>query len=130
MSNEISVQIQLSCTNGDLHIPSLGVPQNIDQANKGGGLPGYVVVGTSEVDIDLSALTKPGYLFIKNLGNNGTGTGSPTVTFGPNSGGNMVAFGELKSGEESCLRLVGTSPTLTLLSDDADTGVQLCILED
>ena len=129
MSNEIQVSISLTCRNGDLYIPPLGVPQTIDQTNKGGGLPGYLVVGTAEEDVTLTDLTKPGYMFIKNMGSRGTGTGTPTVTYGPKSE-TMVAFGELGVGEEACLRLVGTSPTLTLKSSEANTGVQIVVLED
>ena len=131
MSNEIQVTALLSCVNDDLNISSWGVPKSIDQAIKGGGLPGYLVVGTAEEDVDLSDLHRPGYAFIKNLGNVGTGTGGPTITYGPKSGGNLIPFGDLKEGEEAIFRLTQTyTPTLRIVSDDEETAVQLVILED
>ena len=136
MSNEIQVTIQLTCTNGDLYIPSLGVPQQVDQTNKGGGLPGYKVIGLAEESIDLTDLTVPGYVFMKNMGSTGVGTGTPTLKYGPQAyedtgtGLSMIPFGELKPGEEACFRLTTDNPTLILVSDEEDTGVQLCILED
>ena len=131
MSNEITLQIQLSCRNGEFYQPPLGTPQQIDQANAGGGYPGFVVVGLSQVEVDLSTFTKPGYAYIKLIGEYGTGTGSPVVTYGPKSGGNLVPFGECKEGEEGCFRLTGQyTPTLMLKSTEPDSRVQLVILED
>ena len=129
MTNEISVQIQMSCTNGNFRIPPMGTPQTIDQALAGGGNPGFVLVGTAEEDISLADLTTPGYVYIKNIGVTGSDSQEPVVTFGPKSG-TMVAFGDLKIGEEACFRLTATSPTLTIKSSIDATGVQIVVLED
>jgi hypothetical protein len=130
MANEIQVQIQMGCANGDFYMPPLGRPQSIDQAVAGGGAPGEVVVGTAEVDVDLSAFTTPGYAYLRNMGETGTGTTTPVVTYGPKSAGSMVGFGELKEGEEACLRLTSSSPTLRLVGNEHDIRVQIVILED
>ena len=128
MSNEISIQIQMSCTKGEFNIPPMGTPQSIDQTGEGGGCPGYMNIGTSEEDISLAELTTPGYVYIKNIGALGTDTAA-VVTYGPKSG-TMVAFGELREGEEACFRLTTDTPTFTIKSSVANTGVQVVILED
>lgn len=129
MSNEISVQIQLSCLNGEFKLPVYGTPHSLDQNGIGGGGPGYLLVGTGEEDIALTDLTTPGYLYIKNIGPL-SGTSQPIITFGPKSGGSLIPFCDLKTGEEACFRLTGTSPTLRIKSDTADTQVQAIVLED
>lgn len=130
MSNEIQVQILLSCTHGEFKFPQVGTPQSIDQNGIGGGCPGFIIVGVAEEDISLADLTTPGYVYIKNLGETGTGTNLPKITYGPKSGGNLIPFGELQVGEEACFRLTSTSPTFTIKSDSDSTGVQIYILED
>jgi hypothetical protein len=129
MSNEIQVTIQLSCAKGEFYQPALGTPQSVDQNGLGGGNPGFINVGASEEDVSLGDLTTPGYCYIKNLGPL-TGTAQPVITFGPKSGGAMVGFCSLKTGEEACFRLTDTTPTLRIVSDIANTGVQIVILED
>ena len=131
MANEIQQTVLLSCTNGDFNQPQLGTPQSINQSTPGGGAPGYLSVGVAEVDIDLSGFNTPGVLYIKNIGEYGTGTGPPVITYGPKSGGSLIEFGDLKEGEEASFRLTGEyTPTLTLISTELDTRVQLVILED
>ena len=128
MSKEIQVQIGLQCKNGEFTLPRMGGGHSIDQTVVGGGLPGYLLVGTSEEDITLTDLTKPGYMYIKNCGVLGSVTNDCILTYGPKSG-TMVAFGELKIGEEACLRLAD-GVTLRMKSTDIETQVQLIILED
>ena len=131
MSGEIQQTILISCTNGNFDQPHLGTPLQIDQNNVGGGAPGFVTVGTSEVDVDLSGFTKPGIVYVRCVGEYGTGTGSPVVSYGPKSGGTFYPFADLKEGEEGSLRLTGEyTPTLTLISTELETVVQLVILED
>lgn len=135
MANEIQVQIKLGCTNGNFVLPELGSPHSINQNHAGqrpGGGPGYVIVGTTKVSVDLSGFTKPGYLYMRNLGYLGTGTnGDPVITWGPESGGNLVPCGDLKVAEEGCFRLTSIySPTLAFISTEDDSVVQLVILED
>lgn len=130
MSNEIQVQTVLSCSNGNFVFPPIGSPHSIDQANAGGGLPGFLIVDTAEEDITLTDLTTPGYLYIKNIGITGSDSAEPYITFGPKSSGSLVPFCELKIGEEACFRLTRTSATFRIKSSADSTGVQLCILED
>ena len=86
-------------------IPQLGDPHSIDQATAGGGAPGYVIVGTTKVQVSLATFTKPGILYARNLGYLGTGTnGDPVITWGPVSGGNLIPCGDMKYGEEMCWR--------------------------
>lgn len=130
MSDEIYAVNQLQCRNGNLVIPLYGDGQSIDQSRANGGGPGHIIVGTAEEDVDLSDFTTPGRVWIKNNGYTGTGTdGTPYVTFGPKSG-TMVAFAELKEGEEAGFRFTRTSPTLTIKSSMEDTSVQIVILDD
>lgn len=66
-----------------------------------GAASGIVDVGTSEEDLsigDVGASTQ-GYLILRNLDS------SNYVTYGPKSGGAMVAMGRIKPGEIAVLRL-------------------------
>ena len=131
MANEIQQIILLSCDNGDFHFPQVGRPNSIDQAVASGGYPGHITVSLKQVNVDLSKFIKPGILYMRNMGEYGTGTGSPTVTFGPTSGGVLIPLSDMKEGEEASFRLTGLyTPTLAFKSTELDTGVQLYILED
>jgi len=66
-----------------------------------GASSGLVDVGTSEEDLaigDVGASTQ-GFLILRNL------DASNYITYGPKSSGAMVAFGRLKAGEVTILRL-------------------------
>lgn len=131
MANEIEVVALLRCTNGDFVVPQLGTPFYIDQQVAGGNIPGMVNVGLSIVEVDLSDLTSPGQAWIKNVGEHGTGTGSPIVTYGPMSGVNLIPFGELREGDQALFRLTSVyTPRIGLISTEHDTKVQLSILEN
>lgn len=60
-----------------------------------------VTVGTSEEDLDVGDVTASGqgYAILQNL------DATNFVTYGPKSGGAMVAMGRLKAGEIAVLRL-------------------------
>lgn len=124
MAEEILINCNIKVD--QLKIPEIGV-KNIkyDQTALGGPYPGYITVGfAAEEDVSLAELSTPGFCFMRNLDS------SNFVTYGPKSAGSMVAFGELKAGEPTLLRLTRTSPTLRMQADTGDVKLQILVIED
>ena len=125
MANEIKVTAKMSCTNGNFIVPALGSSeQSITQTTLGGGVPGYVSIGTgAEEDIVTTDVGTLGWVWMKNLDS------TNYIQWGPKSGGVMVPVGRLKAGEAVVLRL---EPGITLRMT-ANTGackLQIIVLEN
>lgn len=124
MANEIKVSASLSCTNGNFILPTIGsAQQSITQTTLGGGGPGYLSIGTSEEVVTFTDVSTLGWVFIKNLDS------TNFVTFGPESGGAMVAVGKLKAGE-ACVFRFQTGITFRMKADTAACKVQIHCLEN
>lgn len=122
MSNEIQETLALAINNGSL---VAGVPIQtilINQTNQQ-VIAQTISQGTAEADVDLSALTALGLIYIRNL--------DPTnfVEYGPKSGGSMIALGKLKPGEAALLRLM-TGITLRMKADTATCKVFIQAVAD
>lgn len=79
---------------------------------------------SAEADVDLTGVTTPGVIFLKNT------DAANYITFGPKSGGNMIGFGEVKAGERFPWRLTRTSPTLRWRAHTADCKVEVRLYPD
>ena len=127
MADEITVLAAISCLNGNFRLPQIGSEQlTFDQAAQGGGVPGTVEIGTSEEDVDVSALTTEGWLWMRNLDD------TNYVDWGPSSGGTspvMVAIGRMEAGESALFRLK-PEVTLRMKANVAACVVQILVLED
>lgn len=125
---EINITPQINITNGvfkfAISAETIGVTQN----NVGGGIPGYVVVGETEQQIDLTELTYPGYCYAKNLDD------TYYVQLGADASG-IVPFLKLKPGEVAIFRIEPTA-TLMAISEAGSSGatpavkLQLYVFED
>lgn len=86
-----------------------------------------IAIGTSEEDITLPAdITTPGWCFMRNK------DAANYVTWGPKSGGSMVALGRLEaddvgSGDFALFRLDPTPPTLRMIANTASVDVEIII---
>ena len=123
MANEIKVTASMSCTNGNLILPTVGgSQQNITQTTLGGGGPGYLSIGTAEEDVAFTDVGTLGWVWMKNL------DATNYITFGPKSAGSMVVFGRLKPGESIVMRLE-PGITLRMLANTAACKLQIHGLE-
>ncbi len=122
MANEIKLSVSGQLSNGQLvdqiRAENLSLTQNTAAL-----ITKTVSVTTTEADLDTTGITTLGYALIKNLG--------PTnfLTYGPTSGGAMVAFGRLNVGEVVLLRL---EPGITLRwkADTATVSAYVKIYND
>lgn len=121
MANELKVNVGATLTNGSLKETFAPGTQSITQTTQGSHAP-TVSVGTSEEDLSVGDVGTLGWLFLTNLDS------TNYVTYGPKSGGSMVAFGRIRAGESVALRL---EPGITLRLQ-ANTGackVKVILLE-
>lgn len=121
MANELQLAISATLTNGYLsEVFNPGTIQ-VTQTTLGSYAP-VVSVGTSEEDMLAGDVGTLGYLFIRNL------DAANYVTYGPKSGGAMVAFGRIKAGEAAAIRL---EPGITLRwqANTAAVKVKVLLLE-
>lgn len=123
MADEITVQTGLSVRNGTFTFSQQPGQIRVDQATAGGGNPGTLTIATSDTAIDLSDMTAPGYLWVRNLDD------TNYVEIGPDSGGTMIPLVKLKAGEVALFRLAG-SVTLKAKANTAACEVQLHCVED
>lgn len=104
MANEITLNLSLAVTNGKMkqrfEPGAISVTQSAAEA-----YAPVVSVGTSEEDLPVGDVATVGFLCVQNL------DATNYVTYGPKSGGSMVAFGRIKPGEVAILRL---EPGVTL----------------
>ena len=111
MANEIRTITQIQITNGNFVVPLTGSMKQLDQNVAGGGVPGMVVLTTSETIIDFSNLTSAGYVFLKNTSD------ITSVAYGPDAD-----FGMLKAGEEALFRILPTATFAIRCIDDGSSG--------
>lgn len=122
MANEIKVTLRVDARNGNYRDEfNPGVIQ-IDQSTAFGSKVG-VEVGTSEEDLSLGDVATPGVIAIRNL------DATNYITFGPKSGGAMVALGKIEPGEVVLVRLA-SGVTLRWQANTAACKAQVLILAD
>lgn len=97
--------------------------QAIVTTNLGRHAP-IVSVGTSEEDMPIGEVATAGWLLLKNLDS------TNYVTWGPKSGGAMVAMGRLKAGECALFRMDPTPATLRWIANTAAVLVAMWLLDN
>jgi len=122
MAEELQLTIVGQLANGAYQEQFAPGTLKIDQSTRG-GISQVVQVGTSDEAISLGDVSTEGVCFLQNLDD------TNFVTFGPDSGGSIVALGMLKPGEVAALRL---SPGLTLRmqANTAECRVKCVVFED
>ena len=117
MANELHVRLSVSAEKGYFDFSWPQGQLDVDLA--AGRRSGYVqTIGfAADEVIAVGDAGTYGWLFLKNLDT------TNYVSYGPDSGGSMVAFGKLKPGEFAAMRIV---PGITVRAQ-ADTGE--CSLE-
>ncbi len=100
-----------------------GNRQEITQTIAGGGGPGTMVAGTTQLVIPVSDITTPGYLYAKNI------HATAIIQIGVYVSTTFYPVAELKPGEENNFRWA-TGATLYIKSDTASTLVQINVMED
>ena len=120
MSDEIKVQIQVTCRNGNLRYSFAPGQKSINQAAVGGPTPGYVTIGTTEETVTFGELGTAGWLMMQNL--------DPTnyVQWGPATG---VYVGRMEAGEPAAFR-IEPGTTLYMKANTAACKVLVECLED
>jgi hypothetical protein len=135
MANEITAVVSLSCRNGNFSLPPSAIARTqITQNGVGGGAPGMIQVGSSEVAVDLSQINTPGWVYMRNFD-----TGQ-SVIWGPEDSGAMVPFGVMKPGEPAAFRLHpntvirmqvdSETEDSEATSEENEASVQIFVLED
>jgi hypothetical protein len=123
MANEITLTLKGLVVNGYLRSEFNPGALQFTQTTIGGHFP-IVSVGTSEEDFDTGdvGIANAGILMMRNLDT------TNYVTYGPKSGGVMVAFGRIKAGEPAAFRL---EPSITMrwIANTAAVKVQVWLLQ-
>lgn len=99
MSNEISLSINLQVNNGNFKFQSTPQSFKDDQSVANGLVPGAIVVTTSAVEVVLSTLTVPGWVYIYNYDS------TNYVSIGLWIGGVFYPFGEVGPGKPGVFKL-------------------------
>lgn len=122
MSDELKITISATLTNSSLRETINPSQMSITQNTQRSHCP-VVDVGTSEEDIATGDIGTLGWLFMQNLDT------TNYVTWGPKSGGAMVAVGRLKATEVAAFRL---SPgiTLRMQANGGTVKIKFWILDD
>lgn len=121
MANELKISLSATLNNGFLQESFSPGSLSVDQAVRGSHAS-TVSVGTSEEDLPVGDVATLGYLFLRNIDT------TNYVTYGPKSGGSMVAFGRIRAGEVAMIRL---EPGITLrwIANTAAVKVKALLLE-
>ena len=122
MADEITIAINGTISNGNLSQTFNKGSLSITQTNRESD-GGVESVATSEEDLTIANITTNGWLFLRNL------DATNYITYGPKSGGAMVALGKLKAGEVACLRLY-PGVTLRWIADTAAVKVEWLLWGD
>lgn len=122
MANEITVSQQLSVTNGYASETFNVSGVRINQAAVGAHSPVWII-GTSEEDMAVGDVTTLGWLCLRNLDT------TNYITYGPKSGGSMVALGRLNAGE-SCMLRLEPGVTLRAIANTAAVKVKQLLLQN
>lgn len=119
MADELELTIDFRMNNGTFDESFAPASQTMDQTTQ--EFHGAIVsVGTSEEVISFGDVTTPKYLMVKNL------DATNYVTYGPESGGVMVAMGQIKAGEIGAIPL-NTAAVLRWQANTATVKVQAYI---
>lgn len=121
MANEITVNLSVACTNGKLKERFEPGAISVNQAAAESYAP-TVVVGTSEEDLPVGDVATPGILVVYNLDS------TNYVTYGPKSGGSMVAMGQIKAGDPPHLIRLASGVTLRWVANGSPVKVKALML--
>lgn len=116
MADELKYSISTRYRAGNVKDDTPGETFSITQSNLEEINVLVVSVGTSEEDLVLTGLTTEGFVLLRNLDD------TNYVTFGPKSGGAMVAFGRIEPGEEHLFRFE-PGVVLRWIADTASVNV-------
>lgn len=119
MSNEIKISCSIEVNNGSFVFPRILTSMQIDQANIGGGGPGFQNVGTSAETIPQTDLTATGYVYARNL------DGTNYVEIGLDSSG-FIPLIKLRAGEV-CLFPLSAGVTLQARANTSACKMQIHI---
>jgi len=131
MANEITINASIGCNNGQFRLPTVGGTFTVDQATARGGGPGVLEVPSTGLDVDFGDTT-PGWVFLKNLGDDDLLFGpklddplpSPSPEPSPAPDLDMAYLGPLASGQHVIIPL-GEDVTLRLASAGDPIDVQV-----
>lgn len=98
MADEIRSTVSLSVNNGNFTFDRSKSFAS-DQTSARGGNPGSVTIGSTEEVINFGDIVTEGIIWIENLDS------TNYIDYGPESGGSMVLFGQVKPGEIQLFRL-------------------------
>jgi hypothetical protein len=124
MAGTIKITGSIQIENGSFKktLPQAGGSINVTQ--DGSHFHGTIVdVGTSEEDMPIGDVATEGWLYLRNL------SSLYYVTWGPKSGGSMVAIGKLEPGEEARFRM-DSSATLRWVATGGTAQVEMGLAED
>lgn len=115
MANEATVRASLSVKKGNIDYASRPGSFQADVSGTNGPTPGAMAVATAGTDVDLTELTTPGLVRLKNL------DATNFFEYGIWDGATFHELGEVQPGEEYVLRLSRnfTSTSLRLKADTA-----------
>ena len=120
MANEITTTQILHVKNGKLNATKSQSSQKFTQDNVGGGLPGFVKVGTSEETLTTSDIGTLGWAWFKNLDD------SNYIEMGFSTG----VYGiRLEAGEVAMFRL-NPGATIYVRANTAECKMEASIFED
>lgn len=123
MANEIKPTFGITYANGNIKSTIPFEQMNITQSAAKRLGKTVTVAQAAEADLDTTGITTLGWAYIRNNG--------PTnyLKYGPKSGGVMVEFGRLKTGEACWFRL---APGITLrwVADTADVTANVELFND
>lgn len=116
MTGTITLINSISVEHGTFKFPLTGSSQlKVTQTKQGGGSPGYLLIGTSGTNLNLSAFNRVGWCRIVNLDANAY------LQIGPYSGSTYYPFAVLKPGESCQFRIDPNISNLRLRLDPTTT---------
>ena len=122
MANEISISASLSLENSELKIPTYGGAYSANQTTAAGGVPGFMVLTTTEAAISTTGVTAPGWVWMKNVG-------AQEVIWGKIlSGPAYQEVGRIPPGK-AIVFYIGDSVSLYAKTASATTGLQVLVLD-
>lgn len=123
MSDELSVNINATLTNGNQNFAFAPGALTFDQTATG-GIDQIVVVNSSASEvISFGSVTTEGWCFLRNL------DATNYVQYGPDSGSSLIVFGRIEAGEVAAFRLDPTT-TFRAQANTAAVKLQVALLED
>ena len=123
MSAELKVSISASLTKGTYKDSFQPAQISVDVATQAAA-SGVQNIGTAEEDLVIGDVgSTGGWVFLQNL------DAANYITYGPKSGGAMVAFGKILAGEFAAFRVVtGTSTPIRLQANTAACNLKFWVI--